>query len=245
VANVKSYFESHSHAYHHEPGFYFKVKNKIKEYTGGQKINVLDVGCGDGYFLNELIDLKIDATFYGFDVSAHMLDLTREKLKSENVVLFIADGFMLPLKDEIKFDVIHLDSVLHHMITKTRSASLNLSIKLIDTLISRLNNQGMLIIEEVNFESHIFSSFASQIVFYGCKLMNLLRLDLSRIIPELRPGLEVNFLDRSSLEKMLSNFCGQYYLFQKDLRRIPMLYRLFMLKDNSHIVYIFEKRQPR
>jgi 2-polyprenyl-3-methyl-5-hydroxy-6-metoxy-1,4-benzoquinol methylase len=147
---TKSYFDMHSHhhAYHKDPNFYIPIINHIKRIKTYDKIRILDVGCGDGTFINSMIRAGINAFFLGSDISSAMVTTAKEKVNHQGVDLLVADGFRLPIKPEIKFDVIHIDRVLHHLTGKTISNSIELANQMIELLIKRLSINGLLVVEE-------------------------------------------------------------------------------------------------
>ena len=129
----------------------------------------------------KLIKGKINAEFVGTDISSSMIKLAKKKLNDENVEFFVADGFKIPLKNGVGFDIIHLDMVLHHMIGKTRSQSFHIAQKLISTISSLLSSKGKIIVEELNVYSHIAPSITSSIIFHGLKFLNFIKLDISSL----------------------------------------------------------------
>ena len=57
---------------------------------------------------------------------------------------FLADGFKIPIKCNIRFNVIHMDSVLHHhLIGRTRGKSISLIEKMLRLLIDKLDEDGI------------------------------------------------------------------------------------------------------
>jgi SAM-dependent methyltransferase len=240
MSKIKSYFDQHAHhhAYHKDPNFYLSIISHIKKIESGSRIKILDVGCGDGSFIKSTIMTGINALFVGTDVSHSMINMAKNNLNYQRVELFVADGFKLPIKSEIKFDLIHIDSVLHHLIGNTRSQSMDLVNLMLNLLIDRLANNGVLVIEELHYVSHIIANITSSVIFYGLKLLNLLHLDFSRIINELQPGLEVNFLYDKEIEKLLERY-GIVRLIKKEpWKKIPKLYKLFLLKEVADISYM-------
>ena len=179
----------------------------------------------------------MNAKFTGFDLSVNMLRTAKKTLDSSKVELVAADGFKMPLREEARFDLIHIDSVLHHLIGNTRSESIKLANLFCRQLIDRLSENGSLVVEEVYYVSHLFPRFTSSLIFYGLKLLNILHLDASKIISELLPGLEVNFLGDKEIEKLLGSY-GRVCLIKKTPWQRPKLYRLLLLKDFGHISYM-------
>jgi SAM-dependent methyltransferase len=239
MSKIKSYFDNHAtlHAYHNDPSFYLSLISHIKKIESGSRIKILDVGCGDGGFIKSTIMTGIDAVFVGTDVSHSMINMAKNNLDCSKVELFIADGFKLPIKSEIKFDLIHISSVLHHLIGNTRSQSMFLINRMLDLLIDRLSENGVLAIDELHYVSHIIPNITSSVIFYGLKLLNFLHLDLSRIRIEFQPGLEVNFLYDKKLEKLLERY-GKVNLIKKEMWKMPNFYKFFLLKEFGSISYI-------
>ncbi len=251
--NVKSYFESHSHNYSKGPEFYSSVVNQIKktlQISSGARF--LDVGCGDGNFIKALVKEGIKMRYFATDISLRMIRTAKENLVNCDVELFVADGFKFPYRPSVKFDVIHIDSVLHHLIGRTRDKSASLIDEMLGLLVARLSDKGILIVEEWYYISYLIPKLTSFVVFYGLKLINFLKLDLSSYTKEIRPGLEVNFLHPGQLSEILSRY-GSVYLLHKRSGyhalhnipgRVPASYRLFLLKDSGHIAYML-KGGPR
>ena len=88
-------------------GFYGKVSDKINEAIyeyfkdADKKINVLDVGCGEGYYLTNLRkyinDNGINADFYGMDVSK---EAVKYASRSEKECIFaVGNNYHIPAKD--------------------------------------------------------------------------------------------------------------------------------------------------
>jgi 2-polyprenyl-3-methyl-5-hydroxy-6-metoxy-1,4-benzoquinol methylase len=241
--NVKSYFECHAHNYagrHIE--FYSSIIDHIKGImvTKNGDAKLLDVGCGDGSFIKCLVGAGIRMNYFGSDLSFRMITLGKKNLTDYNVELFVADAFNIPIKPNLKFDIIHLDSVLHHLIGKTRGKSTDLVKRMIELLVSKLSDNGIIIVEEWYYVSHLLPQFTSFLVFYGLKLINWLNLDLS-YTKEIRPGLEVNFLHPKQLLKILGRY-GFAYLLNKAPVEIPASYKLFLLKEKGHLTYILKNR---
>lgn len=88
-------------------GFYKKISHKINEVIceyfkdSEEKINVLDVGCGEGYYLTNLKEAikinNIEADFYGMDVSK---EAVKYASRSEKECLFVVgNNYHIPAKD--------------------------------------------------------------------------------------------------------------------------------------------------
>jgi ubiquinone/menaquinone biosynthesis C-methylase UbiE len=70
--------------------------------------------------MEALVKAGINMDYFAIDISFKMITIAKENLVSSNVKLFLAYGLNIPARQDIKFDIIHIDSVLHHMIERTR-----------------------------------------------------------------------------------------------------------------------------
>jgi len=243
--SVKNYFDHHSHhiAYHNDPKVYQPIMSYLKEIDSSVMKKILDFGCGDGHFIKYMIENGFKAEFYGSDISFSMINLAKKKLQNHQVELFIADGFKMPLKSGSKFDIIHVDMILHHLIGKTRSESIQLVHRMLGILMNMLSEKGILIIEEHISASYFIPSLAPIIVFYGLKLINFLRLDVSKIANEIQPGLEVNFFHEGQLKKILEKY-GRVQRIRKKTVKPPRLRRVLLVKEVGVMSFVVKKGQP-
>jgi SAM-dependent methyltransferase len=191
--------------------------------------------------MKSLIEEGVRGAYLGIDISNSMMRTALERLRDYDVNLVVADGFRLPLASNHKFDLIHIDSVLHHLIGKTRAKSNELVSHMLNILSSKLSEDGYIVIEEMYYVSHGIPSFTATMIFYGLKLINYLKLDLSSIAKVIIPGLEVNFYSEDELTKMLSKY-GQVKVIKKAKGKISPLQRLFLQKDFGHISFMVKKR---
>src|SRR3989442_1435442 len=123
---------------------------------------------------------------------------------------------------------------MNHIMGKTRNQSFNLVGKMIGTLMNLLSEDGSILIEEFDYQSYFFPGFTSSLVFYGLKLINLLKLDLSMILKEIVPGLEVSFFHQNQLEKILKRY-GTVYMINYYSWKPSNLRRLFFMRKEGRI----------
>jgi SAM-dependent methyltransferase len=239
LSKVKSYFEknAHLHVYHNDPQIYNLINAYIKENYGSKQIKILDIGCGEGPFLKRISEYNIKADFFGVDVSHSMIKRARNSLSNNDTILLVSDGFNLPIRSSFKFDIIHADSVLHHIIGKNRKKSKQLVKIMLDQLSHRLTHNGSIIVEEVYYNSYFKHSITTFFIFYFLKILNFMHLDISKILKEFSLGLEVNFFPEMELEKTLKEF-GDVTLIKRIPWKVPRLYKLLLLKKYGHISYI-------
>ena len=242
MVDNKSYFDAHAHlhAYHKEPDFYHQLILNLDKMKS--PITVLDLGCGDGSFVKNFIQEGIVGNFIGVDISSSMLSSAKKLLQGDNVDLIAADGFTLPFIDDTRFDLIHLDSVLHHLIGKTRSKSRDLVEEMLEILSTKLSDKGFILVEEMYYESYVVSGLTAHIIFYGLKLINALKLDLSKRMKHIIPGLEVSFYSENELMGLLNKF-GEVKVIKRSAGRVSRLQRLFLQKNFGHISFIVKNNR--
>src|SRR5215469_2798269 len=110
---------------------------------------------------------------------------------------------------------------------------------MLDLLVSMLFVNGILIVEEYYYDSYIIPHITSSIVFYGLKLLKFLRLDISKIMTDCKPGLEVNFFYEKQLCDALKHY-GTVQRIKKRPDKLSKLQRVFLAKDIGHVSYILK-----
>jgi SAM-dependent methyltransferase len=87
---------------------------RVKMLTGhlGPGMNVLELGCGTGYFTRELA--RSGAEIVAIDVSPELLDIAKSNCSAPNVRYEIQDAGALSYSDAM-FDSVVGSSVLHHL----------------------------------------------------------------------------------------------------------------------------------
>lgn len=88
----------------------------IKMSGPAKGMNVLDVGCGTGTFL-ELLQ-RFDCNLYGLDSSPAMLEVAHERLR-DKATLELGDATDVPY-DDARFDLVIAMQSLHEMAPNTR-----------------------------------------------------------------------------------------------------------------------------
>lgn len=238
LTRVKTYFDVHSHysAYRKDPNYYLPLINFLKTDQSNQRIRVLDVGCGDGSFIKAMMMSGIDGDYAGIDISNKMISTAKQNI-GQGVGLIVSDGLNLPFVEGIRFELIHLDSVLHHIIRTTRAKSFRAAAELFEVLNKRRSQSGVILVEEMYFDSYMIPHISASIIFYILKVLNTLRLDVSRIHNEIKLDLEVNFYSDEQLREFLSKY-GTVRLIKKETSRLSKLQRLFLLRDRGHVSYM-------
>lgn len=243
MSDVKTYFEqnAHNHAYHNDPDVYKYIVTLMDNLRNANtKIKVLDIGCGDGAFIKSLINSSINAEYTATDISLKMINFAKENLNNNDIFLMVSDAFDIPISKNYKFDLIHIDSVLHHLIGKNRAESKRLADKLLNRLNGHLTKDGKIIVEEVYYDSYFLEEFTSICIFYGLKMLNRTRIDINKLMAEFHKGLEVRFFSQRELMNLLRNH-GNPVVVKDKSWKIPKLYKLFFLKRTGHVTYLVNK----
>ncbi len=96
------------------PAGKLRWKRRVKILCNGliSNLNVLELGCGTGYFTKELV--KTEATIYAIDISPELIENAKTKIKSNNINFILGNACSLPFNDTT-FDIILGSSVLHHL----------------------------------------------------------------------------------------------------------------------------------
>jgi SAM-dependent methyltransferase/uncharacterized protein YbaR (Trm112 family) len=98
--------------------------NKLPLGLFDTKINILDIGCGEGQNFRELFRKKIsnESIYVATDISFNALILNRQKNNFVNSLYILCSADYLPFEDNI-FDVILLFGILHHTHSKEKILS--------------------------------------------------------------------------------------------------------------------------
>lgn len=166
------------------------IKKKAKH---NQKL--IDIGGGSGNFSNAIIKncSKIDVTI--LDPSTKLLEHANPNVKK--IV-----GSLPNFNSDIKYDYIHMSSVLHHLIGDSNEKSKNLALESLKTINQLLNDNGFFFLQDLFFESYIYSTISRSIIFQICQFKkNIINIPLKDFIDDL----EVFFYTREELTSMLGD----------------------------------------
>lgn len=93
------------------------IARRIHNIADGQKLKILDMGCGDGTILELLIDYGHD--FYGYDFIERN-EILKEKLEKywkndyQNHIRLMEDERIIPFDDDF-FDIVYSNQVFEHV----------------------------------------------------------------------------------------------------------------------------------
>lgn len=133
--------------YNHLPGRWRSVAEVlIKTYSLGPGSRVLDVGCGKGYLLHEMLLLEPQLQIVGFDVSAHGIAGATELVRPH---LFLHQAQAPYPFADCEFDLVISLGVLHNL--KLPDLALAL------TEIERTGKQAYVMLESYRNDQELFN----------------------------------------------------------------------------------------
>ncbi len=141
--------------------YYFKVKKFLPpRVRTGNKIRILDLGCGDGNYIFHLYLQKDKGEFYAADISPEAIKKAKEIAKSNGAKIdfSVQNGKNLKYKNEF-FDYVYVVSVLHHT---------NDYFKIVEEVKRVLKKGGKFIIVDLQKDSY-FSRLGRKILCYAPK----------------------------------------------------------------------------
>ena len=180
----------------------FKIKNwygdTIDFINKKKKINVLDVGCGLGFFLSALNE---DIQKFGIEDSKYACEYIKKTFKDINI---INGGYEKIEKFNIKFDIIMFYHVIEHLKNPPDA---------IQKILKFLKKNGILIVGTPNVESFTAKIFGknyrhfipAHICLYGEKsLRKLLEKNQLEIIKKEKPFFSTDYNKLSNYLKILN-----------------------------------------
>ena len=98
--------------YNYIEGRWEKVANAIfKHYSLPPNAKILDVGCGKGFLLFDMLKIRPDIEIYGLDISNYAIENSKEEIR-EKIVLGNSNN--LPWEDDY-FDLVISITTLHNL----------------------------------------------------------------------------------------------------------------------------------
>ena len=133
--------------YKYMPGRWKPVANAlIKTYNLGPGSKVLDVGCGKGFLLHEMLLLEPELQVSGFDISADGISCATDLVKPHLFLHQAQSGY--PFADK-EFDLVISLGTLHNLRLFDLKAAL--------TEIERVGKRGYVMLESYRNEQELFN----------------------------------------------------------------------------------------
>jgi SAM-dependent methyltransferase len=199
-------------------------------------ISILDVGCGTGNILEFIREETQIKKVYGLDIDENALEVAKER-GLEVYRCSIVDDCVEKIGR--KFDVVIIGAVLHHLVSETRSGSIELARKALLNSVYLLKDDGYLVILEPTFEPFWLLTF----VFYLKRFLSLFtskRITIFNYWNNIGPPV-VSYFSNSKLVSIIESFKNLLILktFFKE-RDLDFLQKLFFLR--SYEVTIIAKK---
>ena len=181
--------------WNHNSNYYKWIKEELKE-----KINILDIGCGDGALVNYLSNPNRIIT--GIDVSKKCIDKANNYNKKNDDIKFICSFFENFDSKNVLYDGIIFCATLHHMdMEKALIKSKNL-----------LTKNGIIIIVGLSKPSSLFDWIIECLRFIPCIIFSKLHkmkssedldiptsynipkmLEIKEILNKVTPGYSISY----------------------------------------------------
>jgi cyclopropane fatty-acyl-phospholipid synthase-like methyltransferase len=135
--------------YMHHEEIYQAVKNFLAEQWADRPFKLLDLGCGDAFFIAKALQGRAIRQYTGFDLSAPALDLAAENIAPLGCqVELVNTEFMAGLKQaDERYDIVFTSFALHHLTQPEKAEFFRLAHKV-------LADDGMLLLIDTMREPH-------------------------------------------------------------------------------------------
>jgi len=205
-------------------------------------LRMLDIGCGGGYFMDLFLDAFPNAKAHGVDLSLGMLGANTLSARKE---LRQADALNLP-EDIGEFDVINVDTVMHHLIYRSSYKKTIQQIKsFLESLYKVLMPGGAVMIREIYHEYLGVETLGTRLIF-GASTLHLPKFaetTLKRIgIQTANAG--VCFLSRKQWLALFEE-TGFNVIAMQDRPWPSQPYRRYGFKASGDLHYVLTRRRPR
>jgi SAM-dependent methyltransferase len=202
---------------------------------------LLDVGCGGGFFLDLFLQLFAGATACGVDFCPEMLQANTSSNRK-----MVKQGNALDVPEDCgDFEVINIDTVLHHLVRgRSYEQTLGQIEKCLTHLQSRLMPGGVLCIREIYHEYLGCESLGTRIIFF------LSTLSVPRFVERIlrfagihTANAGVCFLTRKQWQEMFQS-AGLSILSIEEKAWPGQPYRRFGFKASGDVYYILSPKRP-
>jgi SAM-dependent methyltransferase len=147
------------------------ARQRLRQYQEtvprGLPVRLLDAGCGAGFFTDLFLGAYPEAMCVGADASIGMLS---RNLPAEGKHLVAADARSIPFLPG-SFDVVNIDTVLHHVLdAKGYAATIATITETLRGLRDLLSPGGVLLVREIYHEYRGYREFGTRTIHFASTL---------------------------------------------------------------------------
>ncbi len=215
--------------------FFSFEEDVIPKYVGDVG-SCMDIGSGAGVFLKYVSGRYGAHNIVGIDISDGML---AQSLLDKPFQADLTQGSVLDLPvREGRFDLVFMEEVLHHLVSKSRADSKKLAKRAIGNIKSMIRPGGAFILREEYYESWLAPTLSSTLIMLLLSLFNALRMKLPH--REAHIGLQVSFYTRDEIRAMVEESGGKI-LEARDVNWTKTLgERVALVKNMGKMYYLIK-----
>jgi len=215
---------------------FFSFEEEVIPKYLGHIDSCMDIGSGAGVFLRYVSGRYGAHNVVGIDISEGML---AQSLLDKPFQADLAQGSVLDLPvREGRFDLVFMEEVLHHLVSKNRADSKKLARRAIGNIKRMIRPGGAFILREEYYESWFAPTLSSTLIMLLLSLFNALRMRLPH--KEAHMGLKVSFYTRDEIRAMVEEAGGEI-LEARDLKWTKTLgERAALVKNMGKMYYLIK-----
>lgn len=149
--------------YHAKEAAQFKFDEMTRRF-GQRSIRLLDLGGGNGRFLDQLLDKFPTATGFNYDISEELLQRNSQHDRKICIHGDIAD--IRRNSNGMKYDVIQMNWILHHLVGNSFSHSVRNVVNCLEELKSLLTDDGIICVSENLYEGIFGMDYPSRLIYF-------------------------------------------------------------------------------
>jgi len=154
--------------YHASAEMFWKLEHLANRYDGA--FSILDVGGGNGVFLDTILSAFPKANGTLLDISAELLSRNRPLPRKRLVQGAIED--IPQLLGDQKFDVITVNWVLHHLVGRTYQQCRKNCIAMLQMCADLLSERGTLLVSETMVDGFFGTNIPSRLIYEITRIEN-------------------------------------------------------------------------
>jgi SAM-dependent methyltransferase len=147
---------------YHNPAELEEKFRRLADWFNGTAFSVLDLGGGNGHFLDLLLDRFPQATGVLVDVSDTLLKQNRDHPRKR---LVKASVDQLPFGATATFDLISVNWLLHHLVGQSYWQSHRNAVSLLFRCKYLLSTRGLILVTENMFDGYLYSNLPSHLIY--------------------------------------------------------------------------------